>query len=153
MPPIHRSVDDHPSNTQDSPSYDLSIRGRASGSRRRMTPLSRSDRFLRLVRLRQRFVRRCHDGKGPDPLRPGQVGRADRSRIRPFPPCIAFGPNIPQSLCPRPRFCSSAPKLCSLKPTPTGPDTKTFEIDQSFEPGARTRRPTDGSGDVREAYV
>jgi len=24
---------------------------------------------------------------------------------------------------------------------PTGPDTKTFEIDQSFEPGARNRRP------------
>ena len=28
------------------------------------------------------------DGKGPDHLRPGQVGRAARSRIRPFPLCI-----------------------------------------------------------------
>ena len=28
------------------------------------------------------------DGKGPDHLRPGQVGRTARSRIRPFPLCI-----------------------------------------------------------------
>src|SRR5262249_55778614 len=38
--------------------------------------------------------------------------------------------------------CSSAPKICSLKPWPPGPGTKTFEIDQSFEPSARNRRPT-----------
>jgi hypothetical protein len=35
---------------------------------------------------------------------------------------------------------------------PTGPDTKTFEIDQSFEPGARNRRPTAGAAlKMREA--
>src|SRR5262249_41999976 len=28
------------------------------------------------------------DGKGPDHLRPGQVGRTARKRIRPFPSCI-----------------------------------------------------------------
>src|SRR5262245_20903075 len=28
------------------------------------------------------------NGKGPDHLRPGQVGRTARSRIRPFPLCI-----------------------------------------------------------------
>src|SRR5262249_28306166 len=28
------------------------------------------------------------DGKGPSRWRPGQVGRTDRSRIRPFPPCL-----------------------------------------------------------------
>jgi len=28
---------------------------------------------------------------------------------------------------------------------PTGPDTKSFEIDQNFEPGARNRRPTAGA--------
>jgi hypothetical protein len=27
---------------------------------------------------------------------------------------------------------------------PTGPGTKSFEIDQNFEPGARNRRPTAG---------
>jgi hypothetical protein len=31
--------------------------------------------------------------------------------------------------------------ICA-KNCPTGPGTKTFEIDQSFEPGARNRRPT-----------
>jgi hypothetical protein len=38
--------------------------------------------------------------------------------------------------------CSSAPKICSLKPRPA-PRTKTFEIDQNFEPDAHNRRPTD----------
>jgi len=33
-----------------------------------------------------------------------------------------------------------------LKPSQTGPGTKTFEIDQNFEPGARNRRPTAGGG-------
>src|SRR5262245_45584501 len=61
MPPIHRGIDSYASNAQDGPSDHLSIRGRgchhhgcpgpkyanASGSRRRMTPLSRSDLVLR----------------------------------------------------------------------------------------------------------
>src|SRR5262249_47362676 len=32
-----------------------------------------------------------------------------------------YGRTFLQSLCPRPRFCSSAPKICSLKPTPYRP--------------------------------
>src|SRR5262249_3691887 len=61
----------HRCNAKDCSGDDLSIRGRgcrhhrcpspknanASGSRRRITPLSRSDPVLRFVRSRQRFVR------------------------------------------------------------------------------------------------
>jgi len=32
------------------------------------------------------------------------------------------------------------PKICSLKPAPA---PKPFDLDQSFEPGARNRRPTE----------
>jgi hypothetical protein len=37
-------------------------------------------------------------------------------------------------------FCAKD-LLVEIK-APTGPGTKSFEIDQSFEPGARNRRPT-----------
>jgi len=64
-------VDSHVCDPKDCSGDDLSIRGRgcrhhgcpgpkndnASGSRRRMTPLSRSDPVLRFVLSRQRFVR------------------------------------------------------------------------------------------------
>src|SRR5262249_40758670 len=74
-PMVHGSVDSHPGNTQDGPG-DYPSRGRecrhhecpdpkyanASGSRRRMTPVSRPDPVLRFVRSRQRFVRRCQPG-------------------------------------------------------------------------------------------
>jgi hypothetical protein len=77
MSPIHRSVDGHASNPEDGPSDHLGIRGRgchhygcggpkyanAYGSRRRMTPPSRSDPVLRFVGLRQTFVRRSHGRK------------------------------------------------------------------------------------------
>ena len=67
-------VDSHVCVPKDGPGYHLSIRGwghhyrgcpgpknaNAYGSRRRMTPLSRSDPVLRFVRSRQGFVRRCH---------------------------------------------------------------------------------------------
>ena len=70
MPPIHRGIDSHASNAQDGPSDDLGNPwwwhpahgypgqkyANASGSRRRMAPLSRSDPVLRFVRSRQRFV-------------------------------------------------------------------------------------------------
>jgi len=74
------------------------------------------------------------DGKGPDHLRPGQVGRTARSRIRPFPLCIialsrnasclhlsfnysqsAFFGQRPQ---PPLETCSSAPKICLSMPRP-----------------------------------
>jgi len=64
-------VDSHVCDPKDGPGYHLSIRGwghhyrgcpgpkyaNAFGSRRRMTPLSRSDRAQRFVLSRQRFVR------------------------------------------------------------------------------------------------
>jgi len=63
-------------------------------------PFSRSDPVLRFVSPRQTFVRRCHrlrrlEGDwGAYQYQPGQVGRADRSRIRPFPPCINGGETV-----------------------------------------------------------
>src|SRR6516225_1330529 len=72
------------------------------------------------------------DGKGPSQLRPGQVGRTARSRIRPFPPCIIALSRmllayIHRSITHRVHFldnarshllgaCSFAPKICLLKP-------------------------------------
>jgi hypothetical protein len=47
----------------------------------------------------------------------------------------------------------SAKNLLVEAKAPKGPGTKTFEIDQNFEPGVRNTRPTAGGGseDVREA--
>src|SRR5262249_56883830 len=66
-----------------------------------------------------------HDERGGAPAgggwgagQPGQVGRADRSRIRPFPPCIIAKSRMLVS-----RFayvlgtCSYAPNICSESTT------------------------------------
>jgi len=76
----------------------------------------------------------------------GKLSRAGSEAIRPFPLCTnrgeTVGPNTSLSLCPRHETCLSASKICSLKPAPTGPGTKTFDLDQNFERGARNRRLT-----------
>jgi hypothetical protein len=94
----------HRGNAKDCSGDDLSIRGRgcrhhgcsgpknanASGSRRRMTPVSRSDRGLRFVLSRQRFVRRSEmrDHRSPlaafSSLALRQVSAAFSSRLRHF---------------------------------------------------------------------
>src|SRR5262249_25638862 len=88
------------------------------------------------------------DGKSPDHtgIRAGR-GKLKQSRLR-----VEFGlfrsarhraERFSSGVVAVRETCSFAPKICSLKPwPPTGPDTKTFEIDQSFEPGARSRRLT-----------
>jgi hypothetical protein len=80
------------SNAEHCPSDNLSVRGQwchyhgcpgpkcanASGSRRRMTPLGRSDPVLRFVRSRQRFVSRCHGTeKAPTIKGRGKLSRAE----------------------------------------------------------------------------
>ena len=74
----------------------------ASGSRRRMAPLSHSDPVLRFVRQRQRFVRRCQGrdpghtgiraGRGPLALRCGDKPhrRAERPLGRSIPWWVLF---------------------------------------------------------------
>src|SRR6516164_9101395 len=76
------------------PAMTLSIRGATTGG---PTLLGRSDPVLRFVRLRQRFVRRCHEGmdaKRPQPggewCRPGQVEQSGST--------LYFGPFL---LCTR----------------------------------------------------
>jgi len=78
----------------------------------------------------------------------GAVSRADRNvELNPLRSALLC------TLCPRLGTCLFAPKICSMKPMPHSPGTKTIEIDQSFEPGERNRRPTNidlgGSEDVR----
>ena len=51
----------------------------ASGSRRRMAPVSRSAPVLRFVRLRQRFVRRCHGRKEAPAI--DDWGKLNQSRV------------------------------------------------------------------------
>src|SRR5262249_30688381 len=88
-------------------------------------------------------VRAMLGTKRPQPLTAGASWQSGaKRRVRPSPLCIALGPNSSGSLCPRPGFCSSPPKICSSKPWPLQPGTKTFEINQNFEPDARNRRPT-----------
>src|SRR5215831_12813268 len=111
-----------------------------------------------LVHLRQIFVRRCHGRKKPRPhwdtCWPGQV-KAEQveGRVRPFPLCKTQGRTLLKWRRRRPRnLFVCAKNLLVEAMAPTGPDTKTFEIDQSFEPGARNRRPmAGGSEDARNS--
>jgi len=112
--PIHRSTDSHVCDPKDGSGDDLSIRGRgchhhgcpgpkyanACGSRRRMTPLSRSDPVLR-------FVRHAKD------LLAGamQVASTERNDRTP----VVSGGSKEWAVCPR-WTCQTAPKICLLKP-------------------------------------
>jgi hypothetical protein len=64
-------------------------------------------------------------GEGKCPSRVDGWGKlAERvytSIIRPFRSALRVGPNAPLSLNPRPRTCSSAPKICLSKPTAARP--------------------------------
>src|SRR5262249_5731188 len=113
-----------------------------------MTPLGRSDPVLRFVRLRQRFVRRCQRRKRPRPhgdtCWPGQV-KAEQieGEVRPFPLCKTQGRTLLKWRRRRPgNLFVCAKTLLVEAMAPTGPGTKTFAIDQSFEPGARNRQLT-----------
>src|SRR5262245_2812134 len=98
--------------------------------------------------LRQIFVRRCQRRKRPRPhgdtCWPGQV-KAEQieGRVRPFPLCKTQGRTLLKWRRRRPgNLFVCAKTLLVEAMAPTGPGTKTFEIDQSFEPSARNRRPT-----------
>jgi hypothetical protein len=100
-----------------------------------------------LVHLRQRFVRRCH-GKGPSHLTGrGKLSRAGLSDQ--FGPShSAFTGRAERSLVALPTFGGLliyGKDLFFDAKAPQAPGIKTFEMDQSFEPGARNRRPTAGA--------
>jgi hypothetical protein len=81
----------------------------------------------------------------------GAVGRADRKRrLNPLRSALLYRPYVGPNASlvaqdPVRDLFVSAKDLFLEAMAPTGPGTKTVEIDQSFEPRARNRRPTVGA--------
>jgi len=134
---------EHFSDTENRPGNHLSICGRgchhhgcpgpknanACGSRRRMTPLSRSDPVLRFVRPRQRFVRRCHEWKKAPASTLGRGKLAKRIEVQFGPSALhSEGRTLVKWRRPRLGTCSSAPKICSLKPPQGWPRQVTLPL-------------------------
>jgi hypothetical protein len=99
-----------------------------------------------LVHLRQRFVRRSHGRKRPRPIKAGASWHSGIGGYSALPAlhqlrrdCRAEHPSValPTSWV----LFICAKNLLVEAMAPTGHGTKTFEPDQSFEPGARNRRP------------
>jgi len=131
----------------------LSIRGATTGG---PTLLGRSDPVLRFVRLRQRFVRRCHEGmdaKRPQPggewCRPGQVEQSGST--------LYFGPFL---LCTRraEHFLLTSIVnyswriICWTRParavTLQGPTTRARPMRYTAPCGLRRSHQLAGSGDL-----
>ena len=108
-----------------------------------------------LVYLRQIFVRRCHERKkAPATEGQGKLSRGTEWSVRPYPLCTHWlGRTSLSRFAHVLGFVHLRQIIARRSQAPTGPGTKTFEIDQSFEPGARNRRPTavGGSEDARSS--